>query len=215
MRTDPRVSLIYRAVFALLAWFALTGYFNQMVLVRAGGGTFAAGLVSFLSYFTIQTNLLVAVWWTVAVLPGSSMIKEWAARPVIRGALTVYISITFIAYAVLLANTWDPQGWAWVRSIITHYLVPLAFVLDWLLFGPHGRSQWRFVLHWLTYPLAYFIFAMLNGTLTGNFLYPFFDVAALGIGQVAVQTLMLLILFMLLASLLIGLDRRFSISQQV
>lgn len=214
MRTDPRIFLIYRAVFALVGWFALAGYFYQMVVVRPAGGTAAAGLVNFLSYFTIQTNVLVALWWTLAVLPGSGRIQEWASRPVVRGALTVYISITFIAYAVLLANTWNPQGWEWVRSTTTHYVIPLAFVLDWLLFGPHGLTRWGFIRFWLIYPLAYFAFAMLNGALTGNFLYSFFDITALGIGQVAIQTALLLLLFALLSSLLIGLDRRFSIQDQ-
>ena len=35
---------------------------------------------------------------------------------------------------------------------------------------------------WLAYPLAYLIFAQACGSFSGDYLYPFLDLAALGIG---------------------------------
>src|SRR6185437_6301205 len=48
-------------------------------------------------------------------------------------------------------------------------------------------------LAWLAWPLAYFVFALAHGALSGRYLYPFADVGALGIAVVARNGALLLV----------------------
>jgi len=205
-----KIKLPYRILFLLIALFALIWYFFQMVVFRAYGITFANGFLNYISYFTIQSNWLVAFWWSIAILKPKSPILQ----PKIKGAFTTYITVTLAGYAALLASTWNPQGVDLLLSSITHYVTPLAFILDWFLFEQRSVYQWRFLIAWLPYPLLYFGYAMLHGTLTGNFLYPFFDYNALGWKGLAIQALLLLIFFLLVACFYIGVNKRWKTSQK-
>ena len=190
----------FRIIFALVAWFALAGHFNQIVLQRGAETSLAGALVSYFSYFTIQSNLLVAIWWSAALFSQGREPEPAFLRPKIKGALTAYISVTLIAFAILLSRTYSPSGLDLVLSNITHYITPLAFILDWVLFEKKGVYQWRYAIDWLTYPLLYFVYVMIYGAVTGQYLYPFFDLNALGAGGIAIQTALLLALFLILAS---------------
>jgi hypothetical protein len=105
-----------------------------------------------------------------------------------------------IAFAVLLADVYSPQGLDLTLSTITHYIIPVAFILDWVLFEKKGVYRWRYAIDWLLYPLLYFIYAMAYAAVTGQYLYPFFDLNTLGAGGIALQTSFLLAMFLILAS---------------
>ena len=51
-------------------------------------------------------------------------------RPVVKGAFTVYITVTFIIFATLLQSLVDPQGIDFYVNAITHYVTPIAFIVD-------------------------------------------------------------------------------------
>jgi len=191
---------IFRILFVLVAWFGLAGHFNQIVLQRSADTALLRAVVSYFSYFTIQSNWLAALWWSIAIFSQGLEPAPVILRPKVKGALTVYISVTLIAFAVLLSKTYSPQGIDLVISNITHYITPLAFIFDWVLFEKKRVYQWKYAIDWLTYPLVYFIYAMAYAAVTGRYLYPFFDLNALGAGGVALQTAFLLVLFLILAS---------------
>lgn len=199
---------LYRFTFGILAWVAVVWYFLKFTVFREPGTSFASGMFSYFSYFTIQSNLLVAVWWAAALLNRDNKFTRWLLQPKIKGAFTAYITATFLGFAVLLSHTYSPGGVDLFLSNTTHYVVPLAFILDWFLFEERGVYQWRFTLDWLVYPVGYFIFAMIHGTFTGDFLYPFFDPNILGWGGMAIQVTFILVTFILLESVYIGINRR-------
>ena len=132
MIKKPAFRYSYRIIFGLIAWFALAGHFNQIVLQRSADTSFLHSIVSYFSYFTIQSNWLVALWWGAAVMIRGPADHAAILKPKVKGAFTVYISVTMIAYAVLLANSWMPHGFDLALSTITHYITPLAFILDWV-----------------------------------------------------------------------------------
>jgi len=198
---------VYRVFFVLIAWYALVGHFFQIVVNRSPESTFVGTTINYLSFFTIQSNWLVAVWWTLAILSGGSAAQRWFLNPKVKGALTAYITVTFIVYAVMLAKMWEPTGFDWLFATITHYVTPLAFILDWLLFEQRGVYQWRFLLDWILYPVGYFAYALIYGTIIHTALYPFFDYIALGWGRMIVQVLALLVFFIALGSLYISINR--------
>jgi hypothetical protein len=198
---------IYRIIFVLIAWFGVIGHFIQIVVNRSPESSFLGSTINYFSFFTIQSNWLVAVWWTAAVFAGSKAPERFFLSPKVRGALTAYITVTFSVYAVLLANMWEPSGFDLLFATITHYITPLAFILDWLLFEERGVYQWQWALAWLIYPVAYFIYALIYGAIINSALYPFFDHAQLGWGGMAIQVIVLLVYFFVVESAYIMVNR--------
>jgi hypothetical protein len=198
---------VYRVFFTLIAWYGVIGHYFQIVVDRAPGVTFIGATIDYFSYFTIQSNWLVAIWWTLAIFSANSSVQRWFLSPKVKGALTAYITVTFAVYAVLLANMWQPTGYAWLYANITHYVTPLAFIGDWLLFEQRGVYRWNFLPVWLLYPVVYFAYALIYGAITHKALYFFFDYTQLGWGGMIFQVALLLAFFIGLSALYIGLNR--------
>lgn len=151
-----------------------------------------ATVANFFSYFTIQSNLIVAV--VLAVAGVIQLRRPDPRRPeprrldLLRGAATVYISITGVVYALLLSNI-DvnmPLPWA---NVVLHYVVPVAMVVDWLLDLPERVIEFRTAVVWLAYPLIYLAYTLLRGPAVDWYPYPFLDPGPHGYGYVAVMSL--------------------------
>jgi hypothetical protein len=173
-----------------------------------------------LSYFTIQSNIL------LALVMMSSARRAWTARRPLPGALAgatlFYVVISALVYHLRLANTAPPFSMtgeptartAWLESIAHHTLhtaTPIAAVLDWLLFTPSGRLHLRQAITWLLYPLTYLAFSLARGELLlpgtqARYLYPFLDVDQHGYKSVLGNALLLGLSFYALALLLVALD---------
>lgn len=207
MTTKANFKKIYRIIFVLIALYGVLGHYIQIVIDRAPESTFLGATIDYFSYFTIQSNWLVVVWWIVAIFSVASTTQRWFLSPRVKGALTAYITVTFLVYAVVLDKMFDPAGFNLAYVNISHYITPLAFILDWLLFEQRGVYQWRFIPGWLLYPVAYFIYALVYGTIIDKALYPFFNYNKLGWGGMIFQVAILLVFFLVLASLYIGINR--------
>lgn len=190
-------------------------YFLKFTIFREPGTTFGSGLLSYFSYFTIESNLLVAIWWAAAFINKEDKLTLWLLQPKVKGAFTAYITATLLGFAVLLSPTYAPGGVDLFLSNVTHYVVPLAFILDWFLFEQKGVYQWRYALDWLVYPVSYFIYALIHGTFTGDYLYPFFDPITLGWDGMAIQVMFILAFFIILEGLYIGINRLWKSSRQI
>lgn len=155
-------------------------------LIEALTRTPPAQAGNFLSYFTIQSNIIVAV-----VLAMAAVIQLRGPAPrwldLTRGAATVYISITGVVYALLLSNidVNTPLPWA---NVVLHYLVPVAMVIDWLLDLPERRIEFRSALVWLGYPLVYLAYTLIRGPMVHWYPYPFLNPDPHGYGFVAVMS---------------------------
>ncbi|MFD7917795.1 Pr6Pr family membrane protein [Streptomyces sp. NPDC059740] len=172
-----------------------------------------------LSYFTIQSNLM------VALCLAWSAHRAWTGRPAlsprITGAVVLFIVITGLVYHFIL--TGGPSGFAMaqggdnglartVSNHLMHTVAPLGVALDWLLLTPPDGFRLRYAWQWLLYPLLYLPFALLRGLLLapgtpGRYPYPFLDVDAHGYGGVLLNAVYFTVAFYALALLLVGLDR--------
>ncbi|MBL0886968.1 Pr6Pr family membrane protein [Myceligenerans indicum] len=141
---------------------------------------------NFFSYFTIESNVLIAL-----VLIGLGAFGRGPQVPrnrvvqALRGAATLYISMTGVIFATLLAGieglplTATPWG-----NVVLHYLIPVAALIDWLFDPPQVAVTRRTLIVWLLYPLAYTAWALVRGSLDGWYPYPFLDAAARGYAPV-------------------------------
>jgi hypothetical protein len=196
---------LYRVILMIAAWAGILAVIGPGMTDPPSGTTGLQAMLGSLSFFTVQTNIFVAIWVTAAVFLRRD--DHPLLRPHIRGGLTVYITVTFLVYAIVLAPLWEPEGIALFATIVTHYVTPLAFILDWLLFEPRRAYRWRYLLDWLAYPIVYLIFSQIEGPTTGDYLYPFLDRGDLGWGGLALNVVGLLVLFVILGGIYTGINK--------
>lgn len=183
---------------ALAAWGSLA---LQLSLIVPEMG-WAAGLWRFFGYFTILTNLGVAVVATAMVLG----VRRGPAGPKARLVMAAGIAFVGIAYWALLARNWSPQGWQLAADIGLHTLVPLLFVAIW--WGARdGSLGKRDALAAMAWPVGYAVYALARGAGDGWYAYWFLDPAAQGWGGTAASIALLAAVFAALAWLLVRLDR--------
>lgn len=200
--------LIYEAIAAVLVWLTL-GLQFYLTTTKAieNGLNFWIGSTRYFGYFTVLTNILVALVLTVPLLSGSSRWGRFLARSSVRTATAAYIAIVGLGYSLLLRHLWNPEGWQLVADRMLHDFTPIAYVLFWVLFVPKTKLRWRDLPFWLIYPLVYLAIALLRGAIFGWYPYPFLEANKLGYSQVFLNAGMLLIGFCLVSLLLIGIGR--------
>ncbi|WP_433898456.1 Pr6Pr family membrane protein [Pseudomonas sp. PSE1(2024)] len=193
---------------AVLGWAGLGIQLYLIFFARLSvGASLLGGVVSFFSYFTVLTNTLVAVVLTCAVTDRESAARRWFLQPWVSSGIAVSIAVVGLAYSILLRHLWHPQGWQFIADELLHDVMPLLFLAYWWLCVPKGTLRLKHLPLWLIYPLVYFAYALLRGHLLGAYAYPFIDVALLGYPQVFVNAGGILLGFVLIALLLIGIDR--------
>lgn len=193
---------------AVLGWAGLGIQLYLIFFARLSvGASLLGGLVSFFSYFTVITNTLVAVVLTCAVTDRESAARRWFLQPWVSSGIAVSIAVVGLAYSILLRHLWHPQGWQFIADELLHDVMPLLFLAYWWLYVPKGTLRLKHLPLWLIYPLVYFAYALLRGHLLGAYAYPFIDVALLGYPQVFVNAGGILLGFVLIALLVIGIDR--------
>jgi hypothetical protein len=201
-----RAATAYRAVFAGVAWFGL-GLQYWLSITTYADRSVGELTLNFFSYFTVLVNLLAALAFTVPVVAPRSRLGRWSAGEGVRAAVAMYIAVVGVTYHFLLAHVWDPQGWLFVANGVLHYVTPLAFVADWLLFTPKGRLRWRDPVKWLAGPLIYTGWTLVHGYASGWWPYWFMDVPALGLGKAAFWAAAMLAFFAVVGLILVTLDR--------
>nr|WP_223556716.1 Pr6Pr family membrane protein [Pseudomonas sp. BF-R-01] len=208
MIMQPAVRRRFVAVAAVLGWAGLS---IQLYLIFYSRWTLVAsllgGLVSFFSYFTVLSNTLVATVLTCALTSRESAARRWFLQPGVSGAIAVSIAVVGLAYNILLRHLWHPEGWQWLADELMHDVMPLLFLAWWWLCVPKGTLRLRHIALWVIYPLLYFAYALLRGHLLAVYPYPFIDVDKLGYPQVFVNAGGLLAGFVVIALLVIALDR--------
>lgn len=172
-----------------------------------------------LSYFTVQSNALVALIFTLSAL------RAWTARrplpPLVTGGTLFYAMIAGLVYHLILVHepggffmtgpTGALTGWPALASQVLHTATPTAVLLDWLLLTSPAPLGLRDATRWLLYPMAYLVFSLARGELIpqgvkGRYLYSFLDVGRLGYKNVLANALLLGLAFFGLALLLVALD---------
>ena len=179
--------LLWRLVRFATALIAILAIVVQAKVLADAGGL---DVVNFLSYFTIQSNLIgIAV---LLVLAIQTSRHRPAAFEGLRGAATVYLTVTFVVVIALLKEVDVGLQLPWV-DVVLHKVTPIVIVADWLMDPPLIPIGWRRSLRWLAYPLVWLAYSMIRGAIVGWYPYPFLDPANGGYGQVAVTVAVVLV----------------------
>lgn len=171
-----------RVGFAALALAAIVA---QLLDLRDHG---VLDPVNFFSYFTIQSNLIGVVALLAADLAGG---RRSPGVDFFRGAATTYLAVTFVVFALLLADTDVDTALPWVDRVL-HRVMPIVLMADWLIDPPLPIS-FRRALWWIAYPGAWLAYTMIRGAIVDRYPYPFLDPGNGGYGLVALYSVAILI----------------------
>lgn len=126
------------------------------------------------------------------------------------------ILLTFLVFNFLLAGQpdRDPQANWRVASISFHVILPIMYVLDWLLFYEHKKVRWFYPIASVVFPLLYVVFVFTRAALVNfnpevPYLYPYFflNLETQGVAGVARWVAILFAGFIALGYIFYGIDK--------
>jgi hypothetical protein len=164
----------------LTAVVAIGALVLQLVLVTQGGRVLddasqpalPVRLGRLVSYFTIQSNLLVAI--TTTQLARDPL-RDGPWWRVLRLAAVAGIFLTGVVHFILLRPLLDLDGADWAADKLLHMVVPLLATVGWILFGPRPRIEGREITWVLAWPIVWLVWTLVVGGVSGWYPYPFLD----------------------------------------
>jgi hypothetical protein len=208
MTAEHGTARLFTIFAAIVAWCGLLlQLYLSLSLTTANGKTIVEGLIIYFAYFTILTNLLVALVLTVPLLAPASRAGRFFTRPGVATATAAAITVVGLAYFLLLRKTWNPQGWQLAADEILHYLTPILFLVYWWISVPKQGLRWSQVGAWMSYPIGYLVYMLIRGELTGHYPYYFVDVSKIGYARTLTNALGILAGFVLMSLLLVLVGR--------
>ncbi|OXS23560.1 hypothetical protein CGU37_03955 [Pseudomonas fluorescens] len=198
----------YVAAAALAGWVGLA--IQQYLIFYSrfqSGASLMGGLINFFSFFTVLTNTLAAVVLSYALVKRPSAAQRFFLAPAVSSGIAVSIVVVGVAYNLLLRHLWQPEGFQFIADELLHDVMPVLFALYWWRCVPKGQLRLTHIGLWVIYPLVYFGYVLLRGDLLGQYQYPFIDVSTLGYPQVFVNAGGILAGFVLIALLVVGMDK--------
>lgn len=196
------------ALVAAIAWFGVLLQLGLSVkLALDNGKTITDGLIAYFAYFTVLTNVFVALATSLPLVAGDTRAGRWFGSDMVLGCATAAIVLVGIAYHLLLRHVWSPEGWQWAADMTLHYAVPLSLASCWVAFPPRRRLPLLAPLFWCAYPAFYFAYALVRGAWLGTYPYHFIDVTTLGYPKVFINAAGLLAGFLIVGALVLGIAR--------
>ena len=191
---------------AILAWVGVLGSLTVdatgVVIVPQFGPSYFGGhadglagsiprVIDNLSYFTIWSNILVAITTTMIY---RNMNRSSQRLKVLRLSSLMMISVTMLVYILILAPDANPQSWNVYTDLLLHYITPPVTILVWLFFGPRKWISWKIIFSSLLIPITYILYTFARGAVIGKYPYGFINVVELGYVGAIVGTGVVLVL---------------------
>ena len=188
----------------ILGWLAIIGQFILMIQNRQTDVT--ETIIRFFSFFTILTNILVALYFTsrISILKNTSLSKLSNSGNLT--ALTAFILVVGLIYQIILRGTWQPTGLQRIIDELLHSIIPLFVLLYWMKFANKTDLIFKNIKIWLWYPIVYFIYIIIRGYFSGFYPYPFVNVIEIGYSQVLINAALVstFFLFIMISLIFIG-----------
>ncbi|QYH36015.1 Pr6Pr family membrane protein [Salinibacterium sp. M195] len=125
-------------------------------------------------YFTIQSNIILAVVYAVIAVVALRGNAASPALNIARASVTTYIIIVGVVYATLLAPLGAAGGVpvAWANTAL-HIITPVYALADWILFSDRARIAFSRLWIVLIYPIVWVVVVLVRGATDGWVPYPF------------------------------------------
>jgi hypothetical protein len=190
---------LFAGATALVAWTTL----GLQLALLLNAMTLAPALWRFAGFFTILTNLLVAIMAT-EIASGRT---DRLSGPIARMCVTAAMLLVGVAYWFLLAPLWTPTGWQLAADIGLHLAVPVLTFALWLAMAD-GSLGWRDVPKAAIWPALYAIYAVARGAIDRWYAYWFLNPKDQSPLELLVSVIGLAVLIMAVGAMLVAIDRR-------
>lgn len=197
----------FRMFFSFLGWAAIiTDIYLRIAKLGETGDSFIS-VFSRWRTFTIQTNLMIMLFWTISIVYYNRDKKPFLLKPPVKGAIAVYITLIFFSYEFILGGLRGLEGSEYIFSLIWHYIIPPAFIVDFMLFTKKKSIRYGHIRYWMIYPLCYSIYLSISGFFYHEYIYSFQNVEQLGLTKVLIYGSSQLLSFALLGFIFVLLNR--------
>jgi len=185
---------------ATLAWLALALAVRNDAPEYGGLGL---ALWHMTDYFTNTTAILVAGLFTAFAL---SVTQPIASRHL--GMVTLSVMLVVVVYWPILYPVHPPRPGKEALNLLFHAIVPALVVAYYAGFAVKGTMTRRDPVTWMAYPLGYTGFVLIRGLTTGHYPYFFFDPAKVGVVQVAMNIVIIGLVYFAASHTLVWVDQR-------
>ncbi len=190
-----------------LGWFAIISQFFLMLQNRQTD--VPEMIIRFFTFFTILTNILVALYFTSSAFKLKSIPFNWYSYKGTLTAITAFIFIVGLVYQLVLRKVWQPTGLQRIVDELLHTIIPLYVLIYWFFNINKNDLQIKSILKWLLYPVLYLLFVLIRGNFSGYYPYPFINVSEIGYQKTLVNisiifgiTLIFLIILFLMGKII-------------
>ena len=192
---NERNILAFRIITCIVCWISIL-----FMLVPSISNAILAGNLEGIGFmfstYTFQTNLWVVSWVTIAVLYSKKEEKPFILGPIVHGAVVLYITITLVLFALLLQMFyWPTDPVDILVNILAHYLVPILFIIDWVLNQKDENYEKKDALYWLIYPYSYLAYSVILELTIGENIYYFLSVVRYGALLIVIVAVLTVVFF--------------------
>lgn len=124
------------------------------------------------------------------------------------------ILLTFIIFNFILAGDREMYLNFMVNSVLFHIILPIMYLIDWILFYEHKMIKWYYPLISVVFPIIYAIFIFIRAWFLDfnpevPYIYPYFflNLDKLGVVGVIKWIGILSIVFIVIGYAIVGLDK--------
>ena len=192
------------AALVIQLWLILTGGPDPNTGEAVASVGIGTRMIQTLSYFTIQSNILVLIAAATLVVHPARDGRIWR---ILRLDALLGITITGLVFDLVLIRYVHPSGWQLAATIGFHYIAPWATLLGWLIFGPRPRIDRRTIAWAFLWPMLWIAYTFIRGALVGWYPYPFLDVDEIGYWASIRNTALVLVVAVVLVAIFSGVDR--------
>lgn len=201
-------------ILTALAWSGvLLQLWLSLNLALENDKSIGIGLIVYLGFFTVLTNIFVALILTFQLAHSFKLTSKenstsrFFTRPQTMACAATSIVLVGLGYHFLLRHIWNPQGLQWLVDVQLHYVTPVLFCLYWLFALPKSVLGWWSPLLACIYPVGYFLYVLIRGSILVAYPYPFIDVTTIGYGLALRNAFGLLIVFILVGFVLLAVGK--------
>lgn len=166
---------IYRVIAFLFSGIVLITQFVLMMQGAAENAEVFIRLIRFFSFMTILTNIIVALTYILPLVASSSKAGKLFAAPNAQSAVCMFIVMVCLGYHFMLSKMYTLTGLQYYADRGLHYVVPVVYVLFYLIFVKKGTLVYRNIYKWLMFPFSYLLYVLIRGLITDDYPYPFLN----------------------------------------
>ena len=134
--------------------------------------------------------------------------------PLLKFIGLLAILLTFLIFNFILAGDREMYLNFMINSVLFHIILPIMYLIDWLLFYEHKKIRWYYPLISVSFPVIYAIFIFIRAWILdfnpkAPYIYPYFflNLDELGVVGVIKWIGILSVVFIVIGYVMFGIDK--------